>query len=1058
MDLFAASGIDLGDSGGGKRARARTLASLRVPLFNHRVLEKTRQRAFSPSEDERKAAADYARKARASNFAKQKETAVRNQFIEQVLGRVLGYEPFDPERPSSLALERPIRTGFVDVALGTFKPNAEGDAVIAPLELKGPGTADLDAVPSGRRLSPVEQAWSYANDTPGARWVLVSNCVELRLYAPGRGRDAYEAFDLRKLDEEEEHRRLWVLLSREHLLGDFTASLLRDTDAAYKQITDELYGSYSKLRTELLHFLMDSPEGPRLAPSVAIEQAQKVLDRVLFVAFAQRTDLLRDGLLARAAKERNPFAPQPLWTNFQGLFRYLDRGDGELDITAYNGGLFAPDPVADSFILPDHLAIELAKLGDWDYRSDVPVTVLGRLFEQSITDLEKERAKARGEPEPEVSQQKRHGVVYTPDAITRFVVERTLGRTLRERFAALSAQHGEAEATLWEAYLAELRAITVLDPACGSGAFLVAAFDLLAREYRTAVNTLARLDRPVTIDVFDDILARNLYGVDLNAESVEITRLSLWLKTARRHHRLQALEATVKVGDSLVADPAYTERPFDWQAAFSEVFARGGFDIVIGNPPYVRMERIKPFKPYLAETYVVAADRADLYSYFFERGVRVLKPGGRLGYISSSTFFKTGSGENLRTFLADGVAVETVVDFGDVQLFEGVTTYPAILTLKKEEVEGNLDFLKVDEAPDDLETAFAAGAAPMPRARLGSGSWTFEDEALAALRDKIRAGRPTLGEVYGPPLYGIKTGLNEAFVIDTATRDRLVAADPRSAELLKPFLRGEDVKRWHVEPAGLFLINTPKGKVDIDAYPAVRDWLLPFRDQLEARATQQQWWELQQAQLAYQPKFEAPKIIYQDITNDRPFTLERDCHYPANTCYCISTGSISLLSLLSSKLSWFMLSSETNIARGGYLRLRSDFVSRLPLPIDDPDLAALGDKASVSAVARWTAESETADRILDLAPPERRKLNRKLERWWELDFAAFRAEVKRALKADIPLRERRDWETYLAEQGAKVRALDAEIAAGEAEIDRIVYRLFDLTPEEITLIEASLAH
>ena len=142
----------------------------------------------------------------------------------------------------------------------------------------------------------------------------------------------------------------------------------------------------------------------------------------------------------------------------------------------------------------------------------------------------------------------------------------------------------------------------------------------------------------------------------------------------------------------------------------------------------------------------------------------------------------------------------------------------------------------------------------MPRARLGSGSWRFEDDALARLRDKIANGRKTLGEVYGPPLHGIKTGLNEAFVIDTPTRDRLVKADPKSAELLKPFLRGENIKRWRVEPEGLWLINTPKGKVDIDAYPAIRDWLLPFKPELEKRATKQEWWELQQAQLAYQPR------------------------------------------------------------------------------------------------------------------------------------------------------------------------------------------------------------
>jgi type I restriction-modification system DNA methylase subunit len=201
--------------------------------------------------------------------------------------------------------------------------------------------------------------------------------------------------------------------------------------------------------------------------------------------------------------------------------------------------------------------------------------------------------------------------------------------------------------------------------------------------------------------------------VDLNAESAEITRLSLWLKTARRKHRLQNLEATIKVGDSLIDSAEYTAQPFDWSAAFPQV--NGGFDVVIGNPPYVRMELIKEIKPFLEQHYDVAADRTDLYAYFFEKGLAILKEGGRLGFISSSTFFRTGSGEKLRLLLSEKTAVETVIDFGDEQIFEGVTTYPAILTLRKiahsEPVEGDLRFLKLVGAPPrELSAAFEATA------------------------------------------------------------------------------------------------------------------------------------------------------------------------------------------------------------------------------------------------------------------------------------------------------------------------------------------------------------
>ena len=1085
MDLFSAAGIDVGDGGrGGRSGRSGVPRTLRVPLFNYKVVAEARKRfTFDPTERQLAAARDYAKLAKSPRFAKRKETEVRNLFFDAVLGEVLGYTKINPAGPYSLAFERPIRRGKVDVALGQFGDDESSSTIVAPFELKGPDTTDLDAIMPGRGRSPVQQAWDYAIDAPGSRWVLVSNCIEVRLYGFGRGRDAYELFDLTRLDDPEEHARLFMILAAERLLGTATDALLRQTDRAYKDITGKLYDEYRTLHDRLFAYLTGAVDGPKLAPFAALELAQKLLDRILFIAFAQRTDLLPDRLLERASKERNEFLPKPLWDNFQALFRAVDQGSGALNIWPYNGGLFAVDPTADRLAIPDPLATDLATLGQWDYRSDVPVTVLGHIFEQSITDLERLRAESRGEATPKVSRRKREGVVYTPDIVTRFLVERTVGKTLQERFEGLLRFHAKddmppsngdkiswrqgdaSERAFWLDYAAVLRGLTIVDPACGSGAFLVAAFDLLAAEYRRVVERLIALGEPVAFDPFDEIVTKNLYGVDLNAESVEITRLALWLKTARNKHRLQNLEATIKVGNSLIDDRAFTDRPFDWKIAFPGVFAQGGFDVVIGNPPYVRMELIKPVKPHLEKHYVVADDRTDLYAYFFERGVGVLKDGGRLGFISSSTFFRTGSGEKLRVFLGDRLAIESVVDFGDIQIFEGVTTYPAILTLRKGEAKGDdaLAFLKVDrDLPDDLDATFSAKSITMPRSRLGAGSWQFEDDKLARLRDKIFGGKKTLGEIYGAPLYGIKTGLNDAFVINQATRDRLVKQDKNSAKLLIPFLRGEDVKRWRVEPDGLFVINTPKGKVNIDAYPAIRDWLLPFKPELENRATKQEWWELQQAQLAYQPRFEGPKIVYMDIANYPPFAFDLEGTYIDCTLFMVPNADAFLLAFLNSKVAWFQWIGETPIARGGYVRLKQQYIAPTALP--DPSkqdrrtLTNLGEKCSDTARQRFEMQSSIRHRILtDLAPAKSVRLSRKLENWWMLDFSEFRAEIKRCFRIEIPVKERAEWESYLAKNADEVRRLDAEIEKAEREIDGIVYRLFDLTPEEIALLEASIA-
>jgi hypothetical protein len=1066
MDLFASAGMDLPRSGGPGR-RPSAPRSLHAPLFAHKVVEEAIGRCPPFDEAIVSAASEYSRKVRGLKAAKEKTFSP--VFIDDVLIRILGYSRIDPDKPYTLADQQTLGAGAVDTALGHFRVGEE-TKVVAPFELKGPDTKDLDRIMPGRGKTPVQQAWEYANDAPGAKWVLVSNCVEARLYGYGRGREAYEVFDLAHLDEADELRRLWVALAAENLLGEATERLLRETDAAHKDITDRLYKDYSDLRERLIAYLTDSADGPKLALGAAIEPAQKILDRILFIAFAQRRDLMRDGLLQSALKEHNDWSPVPVWRNFLGLFHYVDKGNFDMDIPPYNGGLFAHDPLVDSLILPEALAKDIAALGDWDYRREVPVTVLGHIFEQSITDIEKKRAEARGEAAPKVGKRKREGVVYTPDMVTRFLVERTIGRTLDEKRAELRSQHGASEGAVppdkevayWRAWLEALRGLTIVDPACGSGAFLVAAFDRLAQEYRPVLARLDELGAPTGVDAFDEIVTRNLHGVDLNPESVEITRLSLWLKTARRDHRLQNLSETIRVGDSLIEDAEFTSRPFDWQAAFPQVFANGRFDVVIGNPPYVRMELVKPFKPYLEKRYAVAADRADLYAYFYERGVSILKEGGRLGFISSSTFFRTGSGEPLRKFLSETTAVETIVDFGDAQLFEGVTTYPAIIALKKASgAEGDLRYLVVQgDAPADLGQAFAKGARDMPRTRLSAETWRVEGGALARVRDKIANGRRTLGEVYGAPLRGIVTGLNDAFVVDAPTRDRLMRADQKSADLLKPFLRGEDVKRWRVEPEGLWLIDTPKGKVDIDAYPAVRDWLLPFKPQLAARATKQEWFELQQAQLAYQPKLTQPKLVWPHFQSEASFSIELSGALLNNKCFFLPFADSALCALLNSALVWRQLQANARIKRGGYIEAEAQYVERLPIPDMPPDaraqLASLGEACTDAAGGRFEIEAAVRRRILDLAPSERAKLTGKLETWHELDFAAFRAEVKRAFHADVPVKERGEWEAYLADNGARVRALSEQIAAAEREIDRIVYALFDLTAEDVAVLESSL--
>ena len=1057
-------------------------------LFNRKTLKRHIKPAPIPA-DHLAALDAWAEMIRSGRVYALKETALHGQFAAKIIEGVLGYHGPAGGADYTVATEQAILRGSVDLALGRF--GGKTPEILAPFELKGADTRDMDAIMPGRNKTPVQQAWEYAMNARGVKWVLVSNMIELRLYGFGEGTTAYEAFQLDRLTDPAEYARFMQLLSADSLLSGRTLDLLKQSRAEDRDITDSLYQDYKALRLKLIGAVQAAD--PAIAPLDAIAVAQKILDRVLFIAFAEDTGLLPDNTLSQAFVTRDPYNPRPVWDNFRGLFNAIDKGSDALKIPRYNGGLFRQDDTINALALPDDVCEGFKTLGDYDFASEVSVTVLGHIFEQSIADVERLQAQARGEETEDAKatgttgRRKRDGVVYTPDYIARFIVAETLGAHLEEAFTEILRAHAKAGADLsdyaaipwrkksaeleaWQAYRDRLKTLRIVDPACGSGVFLIMAFDFLKAELGRVNDKIAELkgERHIQdlLDPDSEILTNNLFGVDVNSESIEIAKLSLWIKTARRGKVLDSLSGNLRVGDSLIEDSnfAYLDHAFTWETAFPSVFAEGGFDVVLGNPPYVRMEHLKALKPYLEKRYEVVSDRADLYCYFFERGLRLLKPGGRLGFISSNTFFKTGSGKPLRGYLLREATIEGVVDFGDLQIFEGVTTYPAILTMKRGAAPKahELRFWKVDALPEtNFQATWEKAAGPYPQAALGAGSWELENPALRALRDKIRKGRKTLKDVYGAPCRGIVTGLNGAFVIDSATKERLCAQDPRSAELLKPFLEGKDLKRWRAEPRGLWLIYIPKNRIEIDDYPAIRDWLLPFKTALEGRATKQEWFELQQAQEAYIQHFEGAKVAYPEFCDTNQFLID-SANYLNNKCYFVPTSDEWLAPFLNSKVSWFSITGNSVPVQGGFYQMHSQFVEQVPIPAWNDtaraELAAASEHASKAAQERLTLQTALTRRIPDLCPPGRDpKLTTRLQEWWTLpDFAAFRAEVKKVFKADIPLAERSAWEDWINRDRAEIARLSAEITKAEAQIDSIVYGLFDLTPDEIALLEASI--
>ena len=543
-------------------------------LFNKKIIEKVIGKKVVIPPEHLDIIQDWANSIQDGSLQRQKETALHGIFTDKIVNKLLGYSSYkDGSSKYDVAVEYPIAGTRVDLALGSFDPNKpSNDACIAPFELKGAKTA-LDSIMPGRNKTPVQQAWNYAMDVKGAKWVLVSNYIEIRLYAVGYGRQDYESFPLELLTQPKEYKRFYELLCKDNLLGGQTQEWLKQSDSADKDITDRLYQDYKIIRHNLIHVITDNNKSVEFQNAVGL--AQIILDRMLFVAFAEDKGLLPDHSLKNSYDHKDPYNPKPVWENFKGLFRAIDQGNPALNIPKYNGGLFAESKNIDALILPDSVFQGFKKIGEYDFQSEIGVTILGHIFEQSIADIEALKEFGDLSLKKKDGKRKKEGVVYTPDSITRFIVDKTLGdyiqRTrhqLIERYVTKESykalrndqshpgdieikwKNKNAEIQFWRAYQDKLKTIRVVDPACGSGAFLVAAFDYLYAEYDRVNKRIAELSGG-TGDIFDldkEILNNNLYGVDVNAESIEITKLSLWLKTAQRGKVLNSLDDNLRVG------------------------------------------------------------------------------------------------------------------------------------------------------------------------------------------------------------------------------------------------------------------------------------------------------------------------------------------------------------------------------------------------------------------------------------------------------------------------------------------------------------------------------
>lgn len=603
-----------------------------------------------------------------------------------------------------------------------------------------------------------------------------------------------------------------------------------------------------------------------------------------------------------------------------------------------------------------------------------------------------------------------------------------------------------------------LKNIKVCDPAIGSGAFPVGMMSEIVKT-RNVLSAFIKEQHRTVYDFKRECIEKSLYGVDIDPGAAEIAKLRLWLSlvvdeddikqikplpnldykivcgnslssvnTMFHHQALQKLEehkgkffeetnptkkSALKVEiDNLISEITHNDKHFDFKVYFSEVFnPNGGFDVVIANPPYVRHEAIKEIKPELrAEFGDFYCGTADIYTYFYKKGVNILKANGHLCFIAPNKFMRAGYGRNTRTLLTTEVTPLVVIDFCDLPIFDA-TTYPAIILCKRgTDDSGNKAIAATftDAAQlERLEETLSFIAFKIPVSALKEEGWNLERPEVLALMEKLKnAGKP-LGEyVEGKFYYGIKTGLNEAFVIDAETRKRLISEDPKSKELIKPWLRGRDIKKWKAEWAKLYVIFIPwhfplhddasiqgasekAEKAFQNQYPAIYKHLIQFKELLSKRnaaetGVRYEWYALQRCAATYYKEFEEPKIIWGNMATSPKFAFDSDGFYISAPANLLPASDSYLVGLLNSSICKWLIAFLAAVRGGNFLEFKPMYVEQVPVYA-----ASEMEKAPII---------ERVNKIL--ANPE-----------------------------------------------------SPEVPSLEAEIDRLVYALYGLTPEEIAIVE-----
>jgi len=1065
-------------------------------LFNPKTIKKLCS-SITITSDQRKAANEWLGLLESDQLEKEKRNYFKFALI--ILKDLLGYPVKD---------EMGYEEGNVEF---TFA-NKEGRKVVC-FEAKGTEIKDLFA-PQYRdkkeHSTPVKQTWDYMGSL-NLDYGITTNYRDFVLIDKNRGTSKYHFFDFTEIKNNDDKLREFIaIFCRESIIEKrFVESLYNASVIEEREFTKEFY----KLFHETRLMLITEFQSNGVSKEEAIHYAQLFLNRLIFIFFAEDTDKLQrrifaDRMLkvleAMPVTEHSKYASETI-VNF---FESLDKGaEIPTHIFGFNGGLFQDNiPTSVYFkdlrdanffkdvyqysalkkeIKLDELSERIVKayrgklnpiisnllaMDSFDFATELNVNILGHIFEQSLTDLEE----LKGE---EISKRKREGIFYTPEFITDYICRNAIIPYLSKNGATNASDLVSEYSDNIEELEKRFKEIKILDPACGSGAFLLKAVDILLEIHKqiqaykeaggkytffqkgkkSGLTEQFTLTKWYEADEARKIIEQNIFGVDINEESAEITKLSLFLKIATGNRKLIDLSQNIKIGNSIIGDKSVDNNAFDWKSEFKEIFDKGGFDIVIGNPPYVRQERLTAFKPYFEKTYQSYAGTADLYVYFLERGIINSKENGYFGVIVSNKWSKSTYGESLRRFLVK-FKILRFIDFGDLPVFSDATTYPCILLIKKSQpTNNNILVTKIDSLEfTNFEKKVDESRFELNQTYLTEGSWNFDDPSVNKIYTKIKAAGISLEKYCKEKINrGLLTGLDTVFVIDEKKRDELEKLSPTSKELIKPYLIGKQIKRYSYDWENKYILLVKKG-TDIEKYPAVFNYLKQYKKELTERWDKGDWFSLREC--SFYDDFLKPKIIYAHFAKRPQFTFDTNNFHLNAKSYILPTTDKYLLGILNSSAIAFYSQSICPYVRGKFYEYNKQYVNQFPIP-----------DASKSIKDKVT---ESVDSLLDLHAKflEKKKIvlsrirnefqvvsiSTRLSKFYTLNSNEFLSEIKKLSKSDIPLIKLDEWEQYFNKYKNEIVSIVSKIENKDKETDGIVYTLFGINDKEKKIIESTL--